>query len=117
MQSTVIFLSKDIFFWPVVKAAAQEVDSQLIIISRIDDPKLANVASELVTTCVIDLAAIEVAGLASLMEGLRAKFAGARILAFGSHVHEARLACAEQAGCDLVLTRGQFSARPADYLR
>jgi hypothetical protein len=117
MPSTIIFLSKDIFFWPVVKAAAQEVDSQLVIISKLDDPKLANVASEAVSTCVIDLAAIEVAGLVSLMEGLRAKFAVARIIAFGSHVHEARLACAEQAGCDLVLSRGQFSARPAEYLR
>jgi CheY-like chemotaxis protein len=30
------------------------------------------------------------------------------ILAFGPHVHEARLASARQAGCDVVLTRGQF---------
>jgi hypothetical protein len=116
MQSTIIFLSKDIFFWPVVKAAAQEVNSQLIIISRLEDSKLTTVAHELVTTCLIDLAAIEVAGLVPLVQGMRLKFAGARIVAFGSHVHEARLACAEQAGCDLVLSRGQFSSKPTAYL-
>lgn len=31
-----------------------------------------------------------------------------RIVAFAPHVHEARLAAAEAAGCDLVMSRGQF---------
>ncbi len=31
-----------------------------------------------------------------------------RLIAFGPHVHTARLEAARQAGCDLVLTRGQF---------
>lgn len=31
-----------------------------------------------------------------------------RIIAFGPHVHEDRLAAARAAGCDLVLSRGQF---------
>lgn len=39
------------------------------------------------------------------------------ILAFGPHVHEARLAAARDAGCDLVLTRGQFHARMGEVLR
>src|SRR5687767_12099897 len=33
------------------------------------------------------------------------------ILAFGPHVHEARLAAAAQAGCDAVFSRGQFYAQ------
>jgi DNA-binding response OmpR family regulator len=32
------------------------------------------------------------------------------IIAFGPHVHEARLATARAAGCDQVLARGQFYA-------
>ncbi len=32
----------------------------------------------------------------------------ARIVAFGPHVHEERLAAARQAGCDVVVSRGQF---------
>jgi hypothetical protein len=42
------------------------------------------------------------------------------IIAFGPHVHEAKLADAKAAGCDLVLTRGQFDAQMdkliADFL-
>ena len=34
-----------------------------------------------------------------------------RIVAFGPHVHAERLAAAQAAGCDEVLTRGQFFAR------
>lgn len=40
-----------------------------------------------------------------------------KVLAFGQHVHEARLNAARQAGCDQVLTRGQFCAQLADVLR
>jgi CheY-like chemotaxis protein len=35
----------------------------------------------------------------------------AGIVAVGPHVHEARLAAARDAGCDEVLTRGQFNAQ------
>lgn len=38
------------------------------------------------------------------------------ILAFGPHVHEARLAAAAAAGCDPVLARGQFFARLDELL-
>jgi len=38
-----------------------------------------------------------------------------RIVACGPHVHEQRLAAARQAGCDLVVTRGQFD-READTI-
>ena len=31
-----------------------------------------------------------------------------RIIAFGPHVHEEKLAAAREAGCDMVLSRGQF---------
>jgi DNA-binding NarL/FixJ family response regulator len=31
-----------------------------------------------------------------------------KTVAFGPHVHEARLAAAREAGCDLVLSRGRF---------
>jgi CheY-like chemotaxis protein len=38
------------------------------------------------------------------------------IVAYGPHVHEDRLAAATAAGCDEVLTRGQFNARMDDVL-
>jgi hypothetical protein len=34
-----------------------------------------------------------------------------RIIAFGPHVHEEKLASAQRAGCDVVVSRGQFFAQ------
>jgi CheY-like chemotaxis protein len=39
------------------------------------------------------------------------------IIAYGPHVQEDRLAAAKAAGCDEVLTRGQFNATMDDVLR
>jgi CheY-like chemotaxis protein len=53
-----------------------------------------------------------------LVPQLRPRLAdGARIIAFGPHVHAAALAAAREAGCDLVVSRGEFHARVDDYLR
>jgi CheY-like chemotaxis protein len=38
------------------------------------------------------------------------------MIAFGPHVHEEKLAAAKAAGCDLVLTRGQFDAQMRSLL-
>lgn len=46
--------------------------------------------------------------LASLVEQLRQSAPEATLLAYGPHVHEAKLTAALQAGCDVVLSRGQF---------
>ncbi len=41
----------------------------------------------------------------------------AQIVAFGPHVHHARLAAAEAAGCNLVISRGQFHAQTEEILK
>jgi DNA-binding NarL/FixJ family response regulator len=41
-------------------------------------------------------------------ERIRQKAPAARIVAYAPHVHEDRLAAAQAAGCDEVLSRGQF---------
>lgn len=54
---------------------------------------------------------------AELVPKLRASLPpDARIVAFGSHVHTRLLAAAREAGCDLVVSRGEFFARLDDYL-
>jgi DNA-binding response OmpR family regulator len=40
-----------------------------------------------------------------------------RIVAFGPHVHEDRLAAARAAGCDIVMTRGQFFSQLSSVLQ
>lgn len=46
--------------------------------------------------------------IAATVQSLRQLDPAPRIIAFGPHVHEARLQAAADAGCDAVLSRGQF---------
>ena len=55
--------------------------------------------------------------VATLVAQLRAaEHAPRAIVAYGPHVHEAKLQAAEQAHCDAVLTRGQFNAQMEEVL-
>jgi CheY-like chemotaxis protein len=54
---------------------------------------------------------------AQLVPRLRSMHANIAIVAFGPHVHEARLLAAREAGCDEVVTRGQFHRQLAEILR
>lgn len=116
-QPTAMFISKDVFFWPVVKAAATEVGCPLVIGSKPTDAKFDSLGADDVRCCMVDLAAIELADLPSLVASLREKFSKLCLVGFASHVHEARLVAAHEAGFDQVLSRGQFSSQVADHLR
>jgi CheY-like chemotaxis protein len=65
---------------------------------------------------ILDLAMpnYDVAALVSQLHSLPA--APGAILAFGPHVHEARLQAAADAGCDAIFARGQFFAQTAAIL-
>lgn len=72
-------------------------------------PKAAIEAAQMALPRVIaiDLTA-PIADLPALIEGLRGATPGAGLVAYGPHVHEAKLEAAKAAGCDLVISRGQF---------
>lgn len=53
---------------------------------------------------------------AAILPKLRELKPAPAVVAFGPHVHEAKLAAARAAGCDDVLTRGQFHQRLAEVL-
>ena len=55
--------------------------------------------------------------LGELIAGLRALPNSPRtIVGFAPHVHEAALLAAQQAGCDVVMSRGQFNAQLDELL-
>jgi DNA-binding NarL/FixJ family response regulator len=67
-------------------------------------------------TLVVDLSSS--VDVALLVTQLRAsKGSGTRVIAFGPHVHEQRLAAAREAGCDLVVSRGQFFSQLETILK
>jgi DNA-binding NarL/FixJ family response regulator len=81
----------------VALETAATVDS-LVSAVKGDEPRLV----------ILDLATPKL-DLASLVPHLRDLLPPtARVIAFGSHVHELLLEAARQAGCDEVLSRGRF---------
>ena len=68
-------------------------------------------------TLVVDLSMSSL-DVASLVNQLKAKEGPrTRVVAFGPHVHEQRLAAARAAGCDLVVSRGQFFSQLETILK
>jgi hypothetical protein len=117
MSTTVVFICKDIFFWPVVREAVTSLGHQLVIASRADDAKLDGLHSGQAGLCLIDLSSVNAAQIGSTVETLKRRLGdGLRLVAFGPHVQEARLQAAADAGCAPVLSRGQFNARLTEYL-
>jgi hypothetical protein len=72
---------------------------------------LARGAESMPQLVVVDLTLFPL-DLATLVAKLKTAHDGrSTIVAFGPHVHEGRLAAAAEAGCDEVLSRGQFFAQ------
>jgi DNA-binding NarL/FixJ family response regulator len=66
---------------------------------------------------IVDLSTLS-CNLADLVSQLKPnESSGTRIVAFGPHVHEQRLAAAREAGCDLVVSRGQFFSQLETILK
>ena len=89
-----------------VQLALQTVGSLEALAAAAKDARLVVVDLNSVTGDVRDL----IAGLKSLPHS-------PTVLAFGPHVHEAKLKAASEAGCNGVFSRGQFHAQTAEILK
>jgi CheY-like chemotaxis protein len=113
---SVLYLSKDLFFTSRVSATARTAGAEFHVVGSTED-LLTRCIKDGCTLVILDL---DTPGLdpARIVGALRDSLGESpSILGFGSHVHEARLKAARLAGCDQVLTRGQFDQRMADILR
>lgn len=110
-----ILLSTDLMFVSKLAGAAQRTGTNVTTASTLDAVS-ERLSSDEATLVLVDLTT---PGLvpATLVERVRSARDGVRIVAFGPHVHAAKLAAAVEAGCDQVLSRGQFDARLDDVLR
>ena len=107
MTTDIIFLTDDLFFSPRVVGIAQAAGHS--IREAANTAAAAELAaSESARLVIVDLDAsgLDVAALvASLGSDTPPK-----VLAFGPHVQADKLDAAREAGCDLVVSRGQFSS-------
>ena len=111
---TVIFLSSDLMFSSRLLGAAQALGTQVQVAAR-----PAALGDKLTADCRLVLVDLSLDGLdlPAAVTLVRAAAPQARVIAFDAHVNEAALSAAEAAGCDLVLTRGQFHKQYTELLR
>jgi DNA-binding NarL/FixJ family response regulator len=110
----VLFLSSDLMFSSRLLGAARATGTTLEMAANPSD-----FASKITPDCrlvLIDLA-LDGLDLPPAIEAIRTAAPEARIIAFGAHVNESALAAAQAAGCDLVLSRGQFSKQYIELLQ
>jgi DNA-binding NarL/FixJ family response regulator len=116
LVSPIVLITSDLACASSVAGAAARVGAELrtALGAAAVDEKLAGAPPALV---IVDLSMRDIRP-AQLVPALRARLPeNTQILAFGSHVHTALLAAAREAGCDRVISRGEFHARMDEYLR
>ncbi len=108
---SIVLLTKDLFFVPTLRAAADKLDCPLVVALSIDSAKLSGLVADEVAAWVIDLNCVPVDSIPVVVNSLSTRFPKARAIAFGPHVQTQRLSAAELAGCQQVLSRGQLSSQ------
>lgn len=104
-----VLLSTDLLGISKIAGAAERAGCTLATATSMADV-IARINVAPARLLVIDLSTTR-DDLAHLVQAVRAlSQPPVAILAFGPHVHEARLQSARDAGCDAVLSRGQFQA-------
>ena len=105
---TVVALVSDLAMQSQLNGAAARASVVVNVASSVE-ALLQRVAAEPPTAAILDLSH---PGLdpGPLVERIRALAPGLPVIAFGPHVHHERLAAARQAGCEPVVSRGQFHA-------
>jgi DNA-binding NarL/FixJ family response regulator len=112
----VYYLTGDLLFSSRVSGAAANLGVDLQVVGSVT--KLLECAAAAVD-CKLVLIDLTLSSLEldAAVQAIRECMPQARIVAYGPHVQEARLTAAAAAGCDEVLSRGQFDREFPRLLR
>src|SRR4051812_18761588 len=104
---SIVLLSTDLAVQSRVEGAALSHGKQLRVAASAS--QVAEIyGAEPAEVIIVDLAT-SATEVQELISHLRAgELAPTKVVAFGPHVHEEKLAAAREAGCDVVISRGQF---------
>jgi DNA-binding NarL/FixJ family response regulator len=106
----IVLLTSDLVTQSRVEAAGRRCGALLRSVSDAESLIVKCVESS-ARLAIVDLT-VASADLAAIVAELKSRqHSHPTVIAFGPHVHEARLAAAAQAGCDEVMSRGQFFAQ------
>ena len=110
-----LFLTKDLLFSSRVDSLAKQLGIPLRMCAELDSGADAAIPPD-TSLVLVDLTLPDL-DVGQVVSSLREQTAeSALIVAFGPHVHEGALQAARQAGCDQVLSRGEFNNRMAEIL-
>jgi DNA-binding response OmpR family regulator len=113
---TVILLTVDLTVVSRVQGAAAKTGAAVRVAAN-EEAAIELCAAESTELLIVDLSAASL-DIKTLVEQVRkSAIVRPRIVAFGPHVHEDRLAAARGAGCDQVISRGGFFAQLDSMLR
>jgi len=112
---SVLYLTGDLLFSSRVSGAAANLGVPLQICGSVD--KLLELAANNPAGLVLIDLTLAGVDLRTAVPAIRTKLLEAKIVAYGPHVHEEALAAATAAGCDEVLSRGQFDREFGRLLR
>ena len=101
-----VYVTSDLFFSSRVSQAARQLELELTVVGSAEQALQAPAAGD-TALVILDLGRVD-ADLLPCVQAIRTHMPKAAVVAYGPHVDETALASAHSAGCDLVLTRGQF---------
>ena len=107
-----LLLTADLMTASRVDGAARQAGTELRTVDTAENAVAACTDTPAILV-IVDLT-IQSLDVAALVTALKALAPPPRVVAFGPHVHESALAAARTAGCDEVLSRGQFFAQIND---
>jgi DNA-binding NarL/FixJ family response regulator len=113
-MAKVLLVSRDLMIHSIVEGAVRAIGAELVVASG--GTAVAQTTTHAPRIVLIDLGG-NLPELAELVPQLRAAAPEAKLIAFGPHVHAAKLTAARASGCDGVLTRGQFHAGIGELLK
>jgi CheY-like chemotaxis protein len=104
----IAFLTSNIMFPSRIAGVVQRLHAQLETAANLDALriKLAGQSDPAIVLLDLNTPGLEPPALVRELKSLPVP--PRAIIAFGPHVHEEKLAAARSAGCDVVLTQGQF---------
>ncbi len=107
----VLFLTNDLVFPSRVAGVAQRLGARMETAATVEAIIEKMEAAAAPSVVIIDLNATGFDAETLVLKLNALPHPPRTIVAFGPHVHEAKLEAARSAGCDIVLTRGQFDAQ------
>ena len=110
-----VYLTSDLFFASRVTSLAREHGWPLEMAASVAAAR-GKAAGREVALLIIDLGKFAVQ-TPELLAELRPLFPEMHVVAYGPHVNEAALEAARQAGCDEVLSQGQFNQLAGQILQ